>query len=470
MKTVEAKEAEAVTAEDIAKLKLECRVYQESGAVPATISLVLPTFNTNKPEYNVVLSNILKEASKLIDDGAIDELVIVDGSRDKNGRPDFEFIKFMLAVCVKHCKTFSNEVHFVKSLPEGKQKAMEGRFDFSVRFLSQLDPLLHKIFLDHRLLTKKEVEFLKKGKGAGLWYSVPVTYGHIICFIDSDIRSFDDYYVASLCKPILDSWDSDAKTRKLNPGVVFTKAIYVRKNETEKGNRFGGRVSRLFMKPIFRIFDKKGVFAGMDEIKYHLSGECAFAIDTLKTIRFSNGYDIETSILCQLWKEYGLDRMAQVDLGVYQHMPGSQKHVLGMLDEIVAAIKYWINEYGLDGISIKELSDKYPREAKGLLDEFHKTALWLGTFNYDKEDRQGDEDLISRFRRRMEESWESAEEPKLLKAWKELEEKADSEKGYSYQNLKVTLRKRINKFTSNIILSSIFVDRSDDIINKYSSI
>jgi len=36
--------------------------------------------------------------------------------------------------------------------------------------------------------------------------------------------------------------------------------------------------------------------------------------------------------------------------------------------------------------------------------------------------------------------------------------------------LKLALRKRINKLTSSMILSSIYVDKTDDIIQKYSGV
>ncbi len=460
---------EQIKEQDLEKLKLSNTVYQESGTNPVTISVVLPTFNNGNPEYIETMLMIMRKIGKLIDRGAVDELVIVDGSHDKKGLPDSEFIKFMLALCVKHCKTFSKEVEFVRNLPDGKQKSMEGRFDFSVRFLSQLDPLLHRIFLDHKLLTPKEIEFLKRGKGAGLWYAVPVTYGNILCFIDSDIKSFRKFYVSALCKPILDSWKSDCKTRTCNPQVLFTKAAYTRKNETADGFKFGGRLERVGMRPLFRVLKKMGYFNGLEKLKYHLSGECAFAIDALKSIRFSNGYDIETSILCQLWKQFGINRIAEVDLGIYQHIPGSDEHIKDMMREVASAIRYWTDEYGMR-IDVSRLANEYAKEAYNMLQEYWNKALSMEGFTYNSRDRQADAKRIDEFRKILMSVWENGGKPKLLHSWKEMEERANSEKGYSYQNLKLSLRKRINKFTSNIILSSIYIDRSDDIIQKYSGV
>ncbi len=469
MQSVDAEENERIKEKDIERLKLERTVYQESGTNPVTISVVLPTFNNGNQEYIETMLMIMRKIGKLIDRGAVDELVIVDGSRDEKGLPDREFIKFLLALCIKHCKTFAKEVEFVRSMPDGKQKSMEGRFDFSVRFLSQLDPLLHKIFLDHGLLTKKEIESLKKGKGAGLWYSIPVTYGDILCFVDSDIKSFRKFYVGALCKPILDSWRADSKTRLSDPGIVFTKAVYARKNEKPDGLHFGGRLERVGMAPLFRVLSKEGKFKGLERIKYHLSGEYAFAIDALKSIRFSNGYDIETSMLCQLWKQFGTERLAQVDLGIYQHIPGSEQHVRDMFKEASSALKYWSDRYGMDP-GAEKVREGYAKEAGAALRKYGRLAKNVDGFVYGKNDQKSDEERIEQFKEILEKSWKRATEPRLLHSWKELEEKADREEGYSYQNLKLSLRKRINKFTSNIILASIYIDKSDDIIQKYSGV
>jgi len=469
MKKISNSRVKTITPEQIKELKLKCRVYEESGPVPVLISIVLPTFNNGNELYTTTLTNIIGEVSKLIDDGVVDELLIVDGSR-KKGKPDYEFIKFLLSVCISRCNTFAKEVEFVKSLPEGKQKAMQGRFDFSVRFLSQMDATMQKIFLKHNLLSEDEVWALNKGKGAGLWYSIPVTYGHILCFVDSDIRSFDVSYILSLCKPILDSWKSDRKGGISKPGVVFTKAYYTRKNETEKDFKMGGRLCRMGARPLFSALSKQGVFTGLDKVKYPVSGEFAFAIDQLKGIQFSNGYDIEASMLCQLWKKFGMDKTTQVEFGVYQHIPGSEGHVRDMFKEMSNAILYWASQYEIRGKINEELLEKeFVSEGKELTKEYKKTAKSLEGFGYTIEDKKKDLKRLKSFSSTLKKLLSQPHSsPKLLKAWKDIEIKANQELEYSYQNLKITLRKRINKFTSDVIFSHIFLDKSDEIIKKYT--
>ncbi len=460
-------EAKEIKERDIERLKLEKTVYEESGTNPVIISVVMPTFNNNSQLYIETLQSILKKMGELIDAGAIDELVIVDGSRDKDGNTDFEFIRYMLALCIKYCRIFSNEVNFVKSMPEGKQRSMQGRFDFSIRFMSQLDPLLHKIFLDRNILTQAEIDSLKRGKGGGLWFSVPVTYGHIVCFFDSDIRSFENYYVTSLCKPILDSWNSDSKSHTCNPEIVFSKAVYTRKTETPEGMTLGGRLSRICALPTFRSLAKMGIFKGLEEIEYPMSGECAFSIDALKDIQFSNGYDIETSVLCQVWKKFGMGRMAQVDFGLYQHIPGGEEHVRDMMADFISALKYWSEEYGIH-INPKKLAEIYENEGYKMFVERSERAARMGGIDYGDKEKSADEKRLKDFLVMLKQEWGAAKKPKLFKTWGEIGDKTNRDPNYSYQALKLSLRKRINKLTSSIILSSIYIDKSDDIIQKYS--
>lgn len=469
MRNVTLLEARETKEQEIEKLKLEKIVYEESGKNPVIISVVMPTFNNGSKLYIETLQSMLKHMGELIDDGAIDELVIVDGSRDERGNPDYEFIKYMLALSVKHCKTFASEVHFVKSMSEPKARSMQGRFDFSIRFMSQQDPLLHKIFLDRNILTQIELDSLKRGKGAALWFAIPVTYGHIVCFFDSDIRSFQNYYVSALCEPILNTWESDPKSYVCNPEIVFSKAIYARKTDRPEGATLGGRLSRVCALPVFRALAKMGIFKGLDELEYPMSGECAFSVDALKSIQFSNGYDIETSVLCQIWKQFGLDRVAQVDYGLYQHIPGDEGHVKDMMVDFVSGLKHWSERYGMK-IDPKTLAEKYETEAKKILVERSDRASKLDEVVYGAKEKAADEQRMKDFGSLLRSGWQRAANPKLLRAWSEIEEKANRDPAYSYQALKLSLRKRINKLTSSMILSSIYVDKTDDIIQKYAGI
>jgi hypothetical protein len=164
-----------------------------------------------------------------------------------------------------------------------------------------------------------------------------------------------------------------------------------------------------------------------------------------------------------------MDRVAQADLGVYQHIPGSEDHVMDMMKEVVSALKYWSGEYGME-IDSKKLSEGYAKEARKVPGTYSKKAKEYEGFVYEEGDGEGDGRRAKEFRKILDENWGKKEKPKLLHSWEEIEKRANSGKDYSYQNLKLSLRKRINKFTSGMILSSIVIDKTDDIIHKYSGL
>ena len=175
MTSIETETAKGIRIRDIENLKYTKTLRDISGERPVTVSVVIPTFNKDDCTYNRALQRVLERTCNLVDKGIVDEIVIAEGSRLEDGSPDYGFIEFILAVAMKHCSTFNNEVRFVQSMPEGRFKALQGRFDFSVRIMNQVDPDLHRIFLDRELLTRDELEVLKQGKGAKMWCRVPVT-------------------------------------------------------------------------------------------------------------------------------------------------------------------------------------------------------------------------------------------------------------------------------------------------------
>ncbi|RLI87676.1 MAG: hypothetical protein DRO76_01955 [Candidatus Altiarchaeales archaeon] len=472
---VKYKRPRQIRVKEIERLKLENFVVDESGKRPVAISVVMPTFNKKNKEYNRTVANIINTLGNLIDNGVIDEVVIAEGSREEDGTPDSEFMEFLLATAISYCRTFEREVDFIRSMPEGKQKALQGRYDFSFRILNQVDEELHDIYLKHNILNEEEIEVLKHGKGANLWFSVPVTYGDIICFIDSDIISFRKHYIKGLCRPILLGWKSGSKMDEDRSSILFTKAAYIRQHKIHGGFKMGGRLSRLFGIPIFNILARQNIFNGLDSISYPFSGECAITRRALNELQFSNGYDIELSILCQLWKKYGIERIAQYDFGFFRHIPGDDKHVEDMLLEISMALFYWIKRYALEDRlgEIDHLLREYDKTATDMLDVYKKIAQeYPSRIRYGEEEIEKDMERISRYKEIIREGYNlsKTQKPKLLKPWSEIRKQMDSQAGYSYQTLKSTLQQRVNKFTSKILLSyiRIYVDRSSEIIAKFT--
>lgn len=475
MEIIEYRQPKQIRVKEIEKLKLENYVLDDSGRRPVVISVVMPTFNRNNKGYNRTLVNIIITLGNLIDNGVIDEVVIAEGSRMEDGSPDNEFMEFILATAISYCRTFEKEVDFIRSMPEGKQKALQGRYDFSFRILSQVDKDLHKIYLKRNILNEDEIETLMHGKGANIWFSVPVTYGDIICFIDSDIVSFKKHYIKGLCRPILSGWRSEEGTAGGRSSILFTKASYIRQHKIPSGFKIGGRLSRLFGIPMFNTLARRSIFNGLDSISYPFSGECAITRDTLNELQFSNGYDIEISILCQLWKKYGVDRVAQYDFGFFRHMPGDDKHAEDMLREISMALFYWIKRYGLEDKvgDMDAMLGEYGKSAVDMLDVYRKIAQdHPSRIRYGMEEIEQDMKRISKYKEVIKEGYNLSKthKPKLLRPWSEIKRQMDSQVGYNYPNLKSSLQRRVNKFTSIMLLSyiKIYVDRSSEIITKHT--
>jgi glucosyl-3-phosphoglycerate synthase len=140
-----------------------------------------------------------------------------------------------------------------------------------------------------------------RGKGENLWKALYVTSGDIIVYIDADIKNIHHRFAYGLIGPLL-----------LGDGIKFCKAFYDRPISIGK-NRMrptgGGRVTELVVRPLFSLF-----FPELTQIIQPLSGEYAGFREVFENIPFPIGYGIETSMIIDIYRKWGLDVMAQVDL------------------------------------------------------------------------------------------------------------------------------------------------------------
>jgi len=140
----------------------------------------------------------------------------------------------------------------------------------------------------------------KKGKGENLWKSLYVAKGDIIVWVDADIKNMSPKFIYGMIGPLL-----------TNKKIRFTKAFYQRPIKIGKDIRplGGGRVTELLIRPLFNMYFPK--LAGFIQ---PLSGEYAGHRNTLEKIPFFTGYGVETAMLIDIEKKFGLDAMAQVNL------------------------------------------------------------------------------------------------------------------------------------------------------------
>jgi glucosyl-3-phosphoglycerate synthase len=139
-----------------------------------------------------------------------------------------------------------------------------------------------------------------KGKGENLWKSLYVCEGDIIIWVDADIKNMHPRFVYGLIGPLL--------THK---NIGFVKGFYQRPLKVGKTIEplGGGRVTELTIRPLFNMY-----FPRLSGFIQPLSGEYGGKREYLEKIPFFTGYGVETGMLIDFIKKFGLKKMAQVDL------------------------------------------------------------------------------------------------------------------------------------------------------------
>ncbi|KPL77688.1 hypothetical protein ADN00_08755 [Ornatilinea apprima] len=141
----------------------------------------------------------------------------------------------------------------------------------------------------------------RRGKGEALWKSLYVTSGDILLWVDTDIVNFHPRFVYGLIGPLLHS-----------PRWKFVKGFYRRPLRGEDGQLHpgrGGRVTELTARPLINLF-----YPQLSGIIQPLAGEYGGRREVLERVQFTSGYGVEISLLIDVFEQFGLDAIAQVDL------------------------------------------------------------------------------------------------------------------------------------------------------------
>ena len=139
------------------------------------------------------------------------------------------------------------------------------------------------------------------GKGEVLWRSLAATSGDFVVFLDSDLVDPDPAFVPTLLGPLL-----------ITPGVHLVKGFYRRPLRLESSG--GGRVTELLARPVL-----SALRPALAELIQPLGGEYAGTRSFLESVPFAAGYGVEIGLLLDAEARYGLDGLAQVNLGVRKH-------------------------------------------------------------------------------------------------------------------------------------------------------
>jgi glucosyl-3-phosphoglycerate synthase len=139
------------------------------------------------------------------------------------------------------------------------------------------------------------------GKGAAMAAGLAATSSDLVVFLDADVTNTAADYVARLIWPLL-----------AEPQVQLVKGYYVRPlHDMPVG---GGRVNDLAARPILSL-----LFPGLGEIRQPLAGETAARRSALDEIALEPAYGVEIALLIDVARRFGVESLAQVDLGVRRH-------------------------------------------------------------------------------------------------------------------------------------------------------
>lgn len=139
------------------------------------------------------------------------------------------------------------------------------------------------------------------GKGDAMWRALSVVTSDIVVFVDGDTREFDAEFVSGLAGPLLD--DPSLQLVKGSFSRPFTDGDL----RVENG---GGRVNELVARPLLNIH-----FPELAAVNQPLAGEFAARTTALRGLPFRSGYGVEIQLLIDFYERYGLDAIAQSELG-----------------------------------------------------------------------------------------------------------------------------------------------------------
>ncbi len=144
------------------------------------------------------------------------------------------------------------------------------------------------------------------GKGQAMALALEETDAELLVFLDADVENFAPHYVTGLLGPLL------VEPGPGQPDVALVKGFYERPLHGEKGA--GGRVTELVARPVIDL-----LFPALSAVCQPLAGETAAPRTVLEKTGLAPGYGVELALLIDVAEQFGVEQVAQVDLGVRIH-------------------------------------------------------------------------------------------------------------------------------------------------------
>lgn len=302
-------------------------------------------------------------------------------------------------------RTHLRECHFVKTVVVSLYADTLDQYAKAVEFFRPL-PQKTLIIWENGPRVKSILENLRdrgldllrfKGKGQAVWLGLGVASleADAIALHDADILTYDRSYPLKLLFPLLEK----------ECGIAFNKAYYARLgSETRQLN---GRVARLFVTPLLtaliELFGYRDYLRYLSSYRYPLSGEFALTSDLALTTRIPGNWGLEIGMLAEVYRSVAEKRIAQVDLGIFDHKhqslgQSSQQGLQKMCRDILQSVLRTLTETEQVVISmdhIRALRVKFRREAQ----DFTRQYFVDSVFNNLPYDRHQEENTVEIFER-----------------------------------------------------------------------
>jgi len=237
------------------------------------------------------------------------------------------------------------------------------------------------------------LRFRGKGKAVWLGLGVATLNAAAIALHDADITTYDRTYPLKLLYPLLEP----------EFGIAFCKAYYARVGQSP--STLHGRVTRLFVAPLISslvdVFGDRPYLRYLDAYRYPLSGEFALTSDLALTISIPANWGLEVGLLAEVYRNVALKRLAQVDLGIFEHKhqavgTSSNSGLQKMCRDILQSVLRTLTETEQVVVSadhLRTLRVKYRRVAQNLARQYSVDAR----FNQLVYDRHREENTIDQF-------------------------------------------------------------------------
>lgn len=256
------------------------------------------------------------------------------------------------------------------------------------------------------------------GKGWAVWQGIGVATrdSEVVALFDADIRTFSLSYPARMLQPLLDQ----------SHGISYVKAFYSRLSL--ESNALQGRATRLFVGPLLtsleQIFGKGTFLEYLQAFRYPLAGEFAFTRDLGMNLRIPCDWGLEIGLLSEVYKNVRLSRIAQVDLGVFDHKhkeigqnpkEGLQRMCMEILSNVLRALMEH-QAQTLTNSQISTLEVLYKRVGQDRVKQFGLDAA-VNNIPYDRHEEELSVQKFSKILRPSIDNFLGSPETKQLPSW-----------------------------------------------------